>query len=1084
MNEKPLSITSADLRVRAERFLAEAGPDLGKIQAEDVKRLVHELQVHQVELEMQNQELRRTQAELGESRARYVDLYDFAPTGYFTLDRKGKIIEVNLTGARLLGVERRWLIDQPLSLWVAPEFREACRGHFQKAFETGGHQTCELKLQPKAGPPLSVALESSPVQNSAGEFSQCRIAVSDITFRKQAEAEIGRLASFPQLNPNPVLEVDTAGNITYANRAASETTQKLGFQDVKIFLPQDLQEILEAVCQKEKNQFYREVEIKEAVFAVNIAYIPQFQVLRFFLIEITQQKRAAEEIKRNEARLASLLRISQYPSKSIQDLLDFALNEAIALTQSKIGYIYFYDHEKQEFTLNTWSREVMSECSIAEAQTLYHLEKTGIWGEAVRQGRPIIVNDFQAPNPWKKGVPEGHARIDKYLTVPVFSDRQIVAVVGIANKATDYDESDVLQLTLMMDTVWQIADRRRVQEALRASEERYRMVADYTYDMEYWLSPERNILYMSPACERLTGYPAQAFIDDPQLLDRIVHPEDHVLFMKHREEAVSHTQIYDLDFRLIHRNGDEFWVNHTCQVVFGANGSLLGQRVCNRDVTAKKQAQECFQNLIHNAPIGIYIVQDGKFAMINPGFEVITGYQVQELLGQDCLGPVTPGYKALVREEAVKRLKKQGLPPYEYEFMTKSGETGWVMETVTPTHYHGKQAVLGYFMDITPLKNLEDQFLQAQKMEAVGTLAGGIAHDFNNILTAILGKIGLTVLNDRMDPRDKARLAQAEVACLRAQALSQQLLTFAKGGAPVKKLFSVPKLLTESIAFISVGSSVKSETTFPENLCPIEADPGQIGQVFQNLTINAIQAMPAGGKIKVRAENLTLGAESEFPLSAGRYIKISVQDQGMGIPAEYLPRIFDPYFTTKHKGSGLGLASVFAIINNHHGHIAVESKPGVGTTFTIYLPAVERQMTTPPEIDSELLVGKGKILVMDDEEMVRDLLEEMLDVLGYEAEFAIDGGEAVEMFVQAQASGQAFAAVILDLTVPGGMGGKETMARLREIDPRVKALVSSGYSNDTIMAEFQKYGFSGVIAKPYQVSELSKTLHDVIMKNI
>jgi two-component system cell cycle sensor histidine kinase/response regulator CckA len=240
--------------------------------------------------------------------------------------------------------------------------------------------------------------------------------------------------------------------------------------------------------------------------------------------------------------------------------------------------------------------------------------------------------------------------------------------------------------------------------------------------------------------------------------------------------------------------------------------------------------------------------------------------------------------------------------------------------------------------------------------------------------------------------------------------------------------------------------------------------------------------MPTGGTIKVWAENLTLGTESDLPLSAGRYIKISVRDQGMGIPAEHLPRIFDPYFTTKQKGSGLGLASVYAIINKHHGHIAVESKPGLGTTFHIYLPAVEQQTTPQPEEDRELLVGTGKILVMDDEDMVREVLGRMLARLGYEAEFARDGGEALEMFVQAHGSGQAFAAVILDLTVPGGMGGKETMAGLLEIDPQVKVVVSSGYSDDPIMADCQKYGFNGVIAKPYKISELGKILNQVIMK--
>jgi PAS domain S-box-containing protein len=517
------------------------------------------------------------------------------------------------------------------------------------------------------------------------------------------------------------------------------------------------------------------------------------------------------------------------------------------------------------------------------------------------------------------------------------------------------------------------------------------------------------------------------------------------------------------------------------QPIFLSDGTVSGGVAIFEDITERKRAEEALQSLVRSAPMGIYIVQDGKFTMVNPGFEVITGYYAQELIGQHCLSSVSPEYRAFVREQAILRLKGESLPPYEYQFITKNGETGWVMETVTPTQYQGKQAVMGYFMDISPLKDLEEQFLRAQKMEAVGTLAGGIAHDFNNILTAILGNIGLAALDDKIGPRVKDRLAQAEAACLRAQALSQQLLTFAKGGVPVKKLFSVAELLTESTAFTCVGSPVRCETTFSENLWWIEADPGQIVQIFQNLTINAIQAMPTGGTIKVWAENLTLGAESGLSLSAGGYVTISVRDQGMGIPVEHLPRIFDPYFTTKQKGSGLGLASAYAIIDKHHGHIAVESTPGVGTTFTIYLPAVERQVTPQPVEDRELLVGKGKILVMDDEEMVREVLGRMLASLGYEAEVARDGGEAIEMFVRAQGSGQAFAAVILDLTVPGAMGGKETLARLLEIDTQVKAVVSSGYSDDSIMADFKKYGFRGVIAKPYKISELGKILHEVIM---
>ena len=344
-----------------------------------------------------------------------------------------------------------------------------------------------------------------------------------------------------------------------------------------------------------------------------------------------------------------------------------------------------------------------------------------------------------------------------------------------------------------------------------------------------------------------------------------------------------------------------------------------------------------------------------------------------------------------------------------------------------------------------------------------------------------MGNIGLAMLDEQIGPRVKERLVLSEQACLRAQALSQQLLTFAKGGAPIKKIVSIAKLLKEAAGLALSGSKSRCEFSIPGDLWPVEADGGQISQVFDNLLINADQSMPEGGIITIGAENILGDAEADLPNPKGKYVKLSFTDQGVGISTKYIDKIFDPYFSTKQKGSGLGLATAYSIIKNHSGLIKVKSQIEVGTTFTLYLPALEEGAPGKQETSGSVR-GQGRVLVMDDEEMVRQVSTGMLDYLGYEADFASDGSQAIEKFVKAQAAGRPFAAVILDLTIPGGMGGKEAIKELLKIDPQVKAIVSSGYSDDPIMADFQKYGFCEVIAKPYRIVELSKKLQKIMSK--
>jgi signal transduction histidine kinase/CheY-like chemotaxis protein len=378
-------------------------------------------------------------------------------------------------------------------------------------------------------------------------------------------------------------------------------------------------------------------------------------------------------------------------------------------------------------------------------------------------------------------------------------------------------------------------------------------------------------------------------------------------------------------------------------------------------------------------------------------------------------------------------------------------------------------------------QRMEDELIRAQKLDSLGVLAGGIAHDFNNILTAILGNISLTKMKIDMESKVSTFLSEAEKASLRAQNLTQQLLTFSKGGVPIKELVSIGKIIKESVDFSLQGSNVRSEYRIPEKLWPVEADKGQISQIMNNLVINAKQAMPDGGTIHVAVENVQVGSCDFRTLSEGRYVKITIEDHGLGIREDLIPRIFDPYFTTKKKGSGLGLAISYAIIKKHNGNIFVDSSPGEGTIFSIFLPASNEAIHTEDEKEEVSILGSGRILVMDDESEVRMVLGNMLETLGYSIEFAEHGEEAVELYRKAKRSGKAFEACILDLTVPGGLGGKETILKLRRIDPKVKGIVSSGYSNDPVMSKYREYGFSGVIKKPYRLYDLSRVINNVMM---
>ncbi len=553
-----------------------------------------------------------------------------------------------------------------------------------------------------------------------------------------------------------------------------------------------------------------------------------------------------------------------------------------------------------------------------------------------------------------------------------------------------------------------------------------------------------------------------------------------------------------------HRDGSRSIIQIGSAPIRDRDGEIIAGVMVFSDITQRKEAEERLrlanqlQQIIEFMPDAIYVLdQDRRVIAWNRAMERLTGVTKPAVLGLDNyyegLGlfenrtllidyvwngyhPRT-GYTSFGREEDTFFGRIKVAPqPLERE--------AYLEVRATPLRNEKGQVVgaIESIRDITRQQEIEEESLKAQKIESLGLLAVGIAHDFNNFLTAILANVQLASLKLSKGQDITQTLKSVEDTTIKATNLTRQLLTFAKGGAPVKQTTDLKELLHDTVEFVLRGSKVGSRFSIPDDLWMVYADAGQISQVIGNLAINAVQAMLNGGKITVKAENSEIGLMESLPLKAGRYVKIAMADQGVGIPREHLGKIFDPYFTTKAEGNGLGLATSYFIISNHAGHINVDSTVGVGTVFTIYLPAedtpwVEEQVR---EESAALLGGRGRILIMDDDPAISQASGEVLQELGYRVTYASDGNEAVDRYREFMNSDDAFDLVILDLTVPGGMGGQETLERIRALDPNAKAIVSSGYPDDPVMLQYREYGFSEKIVKPYKIEQLSGVLQRIL----
>ncbi|MEI6647925.1 MAG: PAS domain S-box protein [bacterium] len=658
-----------------------------------------------------------------------------------------------------------------------------------------------------------------------------------------------------------------------------------------------------------------------------------------------------------------------------------------------------------------------------------------------------------------------------------------------ATVARNADNAPVCRIVLI-----DITERKQAEERLREQEENYRTLADSGMALIWTSRTDKKCDYFNQIWLRFTGRTLEQEFGDGWADG--VHPDDLARSFKIYTEAFDRREPFSMDYRLRRHDGEFRWILDEGTPRHDSRGNFLGYIGHCLDITERKEVSEALQEseerftrLAEQTGTFFWDVDaQGLFTYASPVAEKVLGYRLDEMIGRMHFFDFHPesGREAFKAEAFAIFQRKDAFTDFVNVAQTKDGRAVWLSTTGQPIlNVDGSlRGYRGSDIDITERKRLQEELMKLDKLQSIGTLAGGIAHDFNNILQGLYGNISLAVEDLAETHPSYELLEEAGKSMTRAVRLTKQLLTFAKGGDPVKARVNLGATVEDVVRFDLAGSNVRLVYHPVENLWPIDADEGQIHQVVSNLVINARQAMPKGGHLYITLENADLPAAAVPSLKQGRYIRIIFRDEGCGIEPKLIDNIFDPYFSTKSTGNGLGLTTVWSIISKHGGHIDVISEFGKGATFTIYLPAsaaLQSAETKQHPVGECLVPARpAKILVMDDDNAVSKFLVCLLTPCGHTVVTAPNGQETIALYKQALEAGEPFDAVIMDLTIPGGPGGEETLKDLLVLDPNVRAIVSSGYADDPVMANPATYGFKCTIAKPYTGPALREAVARVL----